>query len=144
MKKGFEEMEIISSKPFLFSMESDDDKLPGAAESEGEPAGVAPGHVAHILSITVEPPGIGEGRNDGPAEKAELGAVGMAGQGNSRSLPESFIQERGMMGQKHHRCSLWNTAERFISHGIHFYFHSSSPGPGIIDPGYYRGTPRPL
>ena len=79
-------------------MERNNHKLPGAAESEGEPAGVAPGHVAHILSITVEPPGIGEGRNDGPAEKAELGAVGMAGQGDGRPLAEPFIQESGMMG----------------------------------------------
>ena len=68
MKKDFEEMEIISSKPFLFPMERNNHKLPGAAESEGDPAGVAPGHVAPSLAITVETPGIGEGRKVGPAE----------------------------------------------------------------------------
>lgn len=88
--------------PFLFPVERNNHKFPGTAEAEGEPAGIAPGHIAHISAVTVKPPGIGEGRDDRPAEKAELGAMGMTGQGNGRALFEALIQKGGMMSQKHH------------------------------------------
>lgn len=83
-------------------MKSQNHHLPFAAEPEGEPAGITPGHVAYISAVTVKAPGIGEGRDNGPSEKAELGAVGVTGQCDGRPLPEALIQESGMVGQKNH------------------------------------------